>query len=35
MQEEPLPLTLRFVFAIGGLTLIVWFAMFFVLQARW
>jgi len=34
-QDEPLPATLRFVFVIGILILIGWFAMFFLLRARW
>jgi hypothetical protein len=33
--EDPLPLTLRFVFVLGAFILIGWFAMFFLLQARW
>jgi hypothetical protein len=33
-RDEPLPMTLRFVFVMGGLILAGWFAMFLVLQAR-
>jgi hypothetical protein len=35
IDDEPLPLTLWFVFIIGGAIFIGWFAMFFLLQARW
>jgi hypothetical protein len=34
-RDEPLPATLVFVFSLGGLILIGWFAMFFLLRARW
>jgi len=34
-REDPLPLTLRFVFGLGAFILIGWFAMFFLLTARW
>jgi hypothetical protein len=33
--DEPLPLTLRFVLALGGLIFVGWFIMFAVLQERW
>ncbi len=33
--DEPLPLTLRFVLALGIFILIGWFCMFALLQARW
>ncbi len=33
--DEPLPLTLRFVFALGAFILIGWFSMFLLLQERW
>lgn len=33
--DEPLPLTLRFVFVLGGLILVGWFLMFVLLQSRW
>ncbi len=33
--DEPLPLTLRFVFVLGALILVGWFLMFFLLQERW
>jgi hypothetical protein len=33
--EEPLPITLRFVFALGTFILIGWFLMFLLLQERW
>ena len=33
-QDEPLPLTIRFVFIFGTCILIGWFLMFFLLQAR-
>jgi hypothetical protein len=33
--DEPLPATLRFVFALGALILVGWFAMYFLLRARW
>jgi hypothetical protein len=35
VRDEPLPLTLRFVFVLGGLILAGWFAMFLLLQERW
>jgi hypothetical protein len=34
-QDEPLPATLAFVFALGGLLLVGWLAMFFLLIHRW
>jgi hypothetical protein len=34
-KDEPLPATVRFVFTIGILILIGWFAMFWLLRARW
>lgn len=34
-EEEPLPLTLRFVFALGGAIVVGWFLMFALLQVRW
>ncbi len=34
-HEEPLPLTLRFVFGLGTFILVGWFLMFLLLQARW
>jgi hypothetical protein len=33
--DEPLPATLAFVFALGALILVGWFAMYFLLRARW
>jgi hypothetical protein len=33
--DEPLPATLRFVFAIGIAIALGWFAMFALLRARW
>jgi hypothetical protein len=33
--DEPLPATLAFVFGLGILILIGWFAMFALLRARW
>jgi hypothetical protein len=33
--DEPLPATRAFVFALGGLILIGWFAMYVLLRARW
>jgi len=35
VSDEPLPLTLRFVFVLGGLIVVGWFLMFFLLQERW
>lgn len=35
IKEAPLPATLAFVFVVGGLILVGWFAMFFLLRARW
>ncbi len=35
IAEEPLPLTLGFVLALGGLITVGWFAMFALLQSRW
>jgi hypothetical protein len=35
VREEPLPVTLRFVFTLGGLFLVGWFLMFMLLQSRW
>jgi hypothetical protein len=34
-RDEPLPATLVFVFSLGGLIFVGWFAMFFLLRARW
>jgi hypothetical protein len=34
-RDEPLPATLLFVFSLGGLILVGWFAMYFLLRARW
>jgi hypothetical protein len=34
-KDVPLPATLTFVFSIGGLILIGWIAMYFLLRARW
>jgi predicted pyridoxine 5'-phosphate oxidase superfamily flavin-nucleotide-binding protein len=34
-KDEPLPATMTFVFTIGVLILIGWFAMFALLRARW
>lgn len=33
--DEPLPATLAFVLTIGVLFFVGWFAMFFLLKARW
>jgi hypothetical protein len=33
--DEPLPATLGFVFVLGALILVGWFAMYFLLRARW
>jgi hypothetical protein len=33
--DEPLPLTLRFVFVLGTSIAVGWFAMFALLQERW
>jgi hypothetical protein len=33
--DEPLPLTLRFVFVLGSAIAIGWFAMFLLLWERW
>jgi hypothetical protein len=35
IQDEPLPATGAFVFTIGGLILVGWIALFFLLRARW
>ncbi|MBD5654995.1 MAG: hypothetical protein IAI50_07405 [Candidatus Eremiobacteraeota bacterium] len=35
VPDEPLPFTLRFVFTLGGLFLVGWFLMFWLLQSRW
>jgi hypothetical protein len=35
VHEEPLPATLIFVFSLGTLIVVGWFAMFFLLRARW
>ena len=35
LGDEPLPATVLFVFSIGGLILVGWLAMFFLLRARW
>jgi hypothetical protein len=34
-REEPLPATLIFVFGLGVLIVVGWFAMFVLLRARW
>jgi len=34
-RDEPLPATLAFVSALGVLILVGWFAMYFLLRARW
>ena len=34
-RDGPLPATLAFVFSLGGLILIGWFAMYVLLRARW
>ena len=34
-QDEPLPATLTFVLMLGGLLLVGWLAMFFLLLHRW
>lgn len=34
-EEPPLPGTLHFVFALGAVFFILWFAMFMLLRARW
>jgi hypothetical protein len=34
-RDEPLPATLVFVFSVGALILVGWFAMFALLRARW
>jgi len=34
-RDEPLPATLTFVFTIGILIVLGWFAMFALLRARW
>ena len=34
-RDEPLPATLAFVFWLGGLILVGWFAMYLLLRARW
>jgi len=34
-RDEPLPATLVFVSGLGVLILVGWFAMFFLLRARW
>jgi len=33
--DEPLPATLAFVFVLGALILVGWFAMYVLLRARW
>jgi len=33
--DEPLPATLMFVFALGALIAVGWFAMYVLLRARW
>jgi hypothetical protein len=33
--DEPLPITMRFVFALGTFILVGWFLMFLLLQERW
>jgi len=33
--DEPLPATLTFVFTLGTLFALGWFAMFFLLRSRW
>ena len=34
-RDEPLPATLAFVFVLGALILIGWFAMYVLLRVRW
>jgi hypothetical protein len=34
-RDEPLPATLAFCLALGGVILVGWIAMFALLQARW
>lgn len=34
-QDEPLPATVRFVFVLGSLIVVGWFAMFVLLKDRW
>jgi hypothetical protein len=34
-HDEPLPQTVRFVFAIGALILVGWCLMYLLLRARW
>lgn len=34
-RDEPLPATLTFVFILGTLILVGWFAMYVLLRARW
>jgi hypothetical protein len=34
-SDEPLPATLTFVFTLGGLIAIGWFAMYALMRARW
>jgi hypothetical protein len=34
-RDEPLPATLAFVSVLGVLILVGWFAMYFLLRARW
>jgi hypothetical protein len=34
-DDEPLPATLAFVFALGALIVVGWFAMYVLLRARW
>jgi len=33
--DEPLPATLAFVFTLGGLIVVGWFAIYVLLRARW
>jgi hypothetical protein len=35
IDDAPLPATMAFVFTIGGVILVGWIAMYFVLRARW
>jgi hypothetical protein len=34
-KDEPLPATVRFVFVLGILMVVGWFAMFWLLKVRW
>jgi hypothetical protein len=35
IEDAPLPATLGFVFSVGGIVLVGWILMFFLLRARW